>query len=146
MKGSIEYGPAILLAGTVAFAGFILGVGAFLGGYARPASPTPPTELAEKTYMVEDLDAVLEACEIEDVAIDGASVTLVGADHPSQKRQCFVAEMGATELADRDYSGVFGTSVPTGGEYAWSNVSMSWQQTDAGRDVAITVELRSPDR
>lgn len=142
MKGSIEYGPAIPLAGTVAFAGFILGVGAFLVGYAlgdQPAPP-PPTELAEKTYMVEDLDAALEACEIEDVAIDGSSVTLVGADHPSQKRQCFVAEMGATELADRDYSGVFGTSVPTGGEYAWSNVSMSWQQTDAGRDVTITVE------
>lgn len=130
-----------LLAGTILCSGIAVAGGVFLGGYAlgeQPAPP-PPTELAEKTYTIEDLEAALAACEIEGVAVEDSAVTLVGADHPSQNRQCFVAEMRATELADREYAGVLGTRVPDEGEYAWSNVTMSWQQAEVGRDVTITV-------
>lgn len=139
---TIERGPATLLAGAVIVAGIAVGAGAFLGGYALGDEPAPPapTELAEKVYTEADLEAALATCELDGAEVVDSSVTLLGADYPGVNRQCFVAEMGATELADREFTTVIGANQPEEGEYAWSNVRMSWKQTDEGRDVTITVE------
>lgn len=123
----------------------LVGVGVFLGGYllGEASAPPPPTELAEKVYTVDDLEGALAACQLEGVAVEDSSVTLLGADHPGTNRQCFVVEMGATAIADREFSYGFGTKPadrPEGGEYSWSNVHMEWEQTDEGRDVTIKVE------
>lgn len=131
-----------VLAGSVLVAGLAVGGGAFLGGFAlgdTPAPP-PPTELAEKTYTDKDLEAALVACELDGATLESSSVTLIGSEWPALNRQCFVAEMGASEIADRDYTGTLGTGRTEGGEYSWSNVHMSWEQTDEGRDVSITVQ------
>lgn len=134
-----------VLAGTILCAGLAVAGGAFLGGYAlgdQPAPP-PPTELAEKTYTVEDLEAALSACEIEGADVESSAVTLIGADHSPMKRGCFVAEMGAPELAQREYgfsaAGTAEAHYLSSADYAWSNVTMSWEQTRQGRDVTITV-------
>lgn len=146
MNAHIERGPAILLAGAVIVAGISFGAGAFFGGYALGESQpnAAPTALAETTYAGDDLSRALVACEIEGAAVEGSSVTLLGSDHSPMKRQCFVTEMGATELASREYS-FSSWSTPKEdyleeGEYFWSNVHMMWEQTDDGRDVTITVE------
>lgn len=146
MSVVLERWQAGVLAGSVLVAGIAVAGGAFLGGYAlgdTPAPP-PPTELAERTYTPGDLEAALVACEIEDVTLDGRSVTVPG-DRPPMNRQCFVAEMGATELAIREYEwSSWGTTNEEHfldrGEYSWSNVHMLWEQTDEGRDVSITVQ------
>ena len=146
MSVILERWQAGVLAGSVLVAGVAVAGGAFLGGYALGDSPAPPppTELAEKTYRVEDLEAALSACKLEDVPLEGQSVTVSG-DHPPTSRQCFVAEMGASELAIREYEwSSWGTTNPEhhleSGEYSWSNVRMVWKQTDEGRDVNITVQ------
>ncbi len=133
-----------VLAGSVLVAGLAVAGGAFLGGYTLGYTPAPPprTELAEKTYTDKDLEEALAACEIDAAIADGA-VTLPGADHPAMNRQCFVGEMGAPVIADREFSYGFGTrgeDRPEGGEYSWSNVHMTWKQTDDGRDVSITAQ------
>ena len=141
MSVTLENGPAALLAGTVMCGSLIIGIGAFLGGYTlgdQPATPAP-TALAEKTYTTEDLETALAACRIEGAKVEGSSVTLIGGDWPAYKRQCFIAEMGAPEIAQTEYEYWGGVEV-RGGEYAWSNVQMTWEQTDEGRDVTITVE------
>lgn len=146
MNAHIERGPAILLAGAVIVAGIIFGAGAFVGGYALGESrpDAAPTALAETTYTGDDLSSALAACEIEAGAVEDGSVTLLGADQSPMKRQCFVAEMGATELASREY-GFSSWSTPKEdyleeGEYVWSNVHMIWEQTNDGRNVTISVE------
>lgn len=144
MSQSITIGrdAALLIMFSVLAAGILLGGGAFLGGYMLGDEPAPPapTELAEKTYTVADLEQALATCEIDGATIEGSTVTLLGGDHPGLNRQCVVAEMGATELADREYTTVVGGNVPEKGDYTWSNVHMTWQQTDEGRDVTITVQ------
>lgn len=142
---TLERWQVWVLAGTILCAGLAVAGGAFLGGYAlgdEPAPP-PPTELAEKTYTVEDLEDALTACQVEGVAVDSTSVTLIGGDHSPMRRACFVEEMGAPAIAQQEYS-YAGVSTrpdfrPDGGEYAWSNVAMSWEQTDEGRDVTLRV-------
>lgn len=138
---------ALLLGIMVLVAGLALGVGAFLGGWSLGERTAPgqalQTELAEKTYTVADLEAALAACEIDGAKVENSSVTLLGADYPSMNRQCFIAEMGASEIADREFSYGIGTKEedrPAGGDYSWSNVHMVWEQTDDGRDVTIAVE------
>lgn len=149
---SIDRRSAILVAIAAAAGGAALGVGAFLGGYAlgERAAPEPtaaavPTELAEKTYTVADLEAALGACGIEGVAVEDGVVSLAGEDHPGYTRQCFVAEMGASEVAQAEYRHInLGEEKDdwlTSGEYTWSNVHMEWEQTRAGRDLTITVTL-----
>lgn len=134
-----------LLAGTILCSGIAVAGGAFLGGYAlgeQPAPP-PPTELAEKTYTIEDLKAALSACEIEGAEPESSAVTLIGADHSPTKRGCFVVEMGAPELAQQEYGySALGTDEAHylgGADYARSNVTMTWEQTAEGRDVTIMV-------
>lgn len=139
----LERWQAWLLAGSIACAGLTVAIGAFLGGYVlgdQPAPP-PPTELAEKTYTVEDLESALTACKIEGVTVESSSVTLLGADWPSPQRQCFVMTMGATPLAKAEYAGIYinEDDPPRGGEHVWSNVTLSWEQTGQGRDVTISV-------
>lgn len=143
----LERTTGIGIASAVLTAGLLAGAGAFLGGYALGERSAPEqtlqTELAEKTYTVDDLEAALVACEIEGVSVESSSVTLLGADYPGMNRQCFIAEMGATELADREFSFGLGTRPEDyldGGEYSWSNVHMVWEQASDGRDVTITVE------
>ena len=140
----LERTTGIGIASAVLTAGLLVGAGAFFGGYAlgERTAPEPvlQTELAEKTYTVSDLEAALGACELDGATVDGSSVTLIGGEWPSMNRQCFVAEMGASEIADREYSYPFGPDRPEGGVYSWSNVHMVWKQTDEGRDVTITVE------
>lgn len=142
MSVTLEKSSAVLLAVAVAYGSLAVGIGAFLGGYALGDEPEPvaPTALAEKTYTVADLEAALAACEIDGAKVVDSSVSLLGGDWPAYKRQCFVAEMGATELADRDYTGGWGVEITGGATYHWSNVEMVWEQTDEGRDVTITVE------
>lgn len=147
----IERSTGIGVAAVVLTAGLVFGAGAFLGGYVlgeRSApEPAPQTELAAKEYVAGDLEAAMAACRIEGLVAKESSVTLAGADHSPMKRQCFVAEMGATELAIAEYGfSSWGTPEDSwieGGEYSWSNVHMVWEQTDTGRDVTITVEERS---
>lgn len=147
---SIDRRSAILVAIAAAAGGAALGVGAFLGGYALGERAAPelapaavPTKLAEKTYTVADLEAALDACGIEGATVEGGTVTLAGADHAGYTRQCFVAEMGAPELAQAEYR--HNNQVEQqenwleSGEYTWSNVLMEWEQTRAGRDLTITV-------
>lgn len=148
MSESITIGrnAALLIMFAVLAAGVLVGGGAFLGGYMLGDEPAPPapTELAEKSYTVADLEAALAACEIEGVAVESSSATLIGADHSPMKRGCFVAEMGAPELAQQEYGfSAVGTNEAhylSSADYAWSNVTMSWQQTSQGRDVTITVQ------
>lgn len=135
-----------VLSGSILCAGLAVAGGAFLGGYVlgdQPAPP-PPTELAEKTYTVEDLEAALSACEVEGVAVASSALTLNGGEHSPMKRGCFVAEMGAPELAQQEYGfSAVGTAEAhylSSADYAWSNVTMTWEQTGQGRDVTITVE------
>ena len=49
MSVTLEKGPAVLLAGTVMCGSLVIGIGAFLGGYALGDQPEPPapTALAE---------------------------------------------------------------------------------------------------
>lgn len=54
-----------------------------------------------------------------------------------------MAEMGASEIADREFSygiGMRPEDRPEGGDYSWSNVHMVWSQTDDGRDLTIAVD------
>lgn len=141
MSVILERWQAGMLAGSVVVAGIAVAGGAFLGGYALGDQPTPPppTELADKTYTVEDLDAALDACRIDGVEVQDGAVVLIGANHPATKRQCMVRQMNAPALAQTEYE-YWGAVEVSGGEYSWSNVSMSWEQTDQGRDVTITVE------
>lgn len=145
MSVILERWQAGVLAGSVLVAGVAVAGGAFLGGYALGDQPTPPppTELADKTYTVEDLEAALASCEIEEAVVDGGAVTLLGGDHSPMKRQCFVGEMGASELAIAEY-GYSSSGTPQeyyldSGDYSWSNVRMTWEQTNQGRDVTISV-------
>ena len=142
MSITLENGPAALLAGTVMCGSLIIGIGAFLGGYALGDQPTPPapTALAEKTYTTEDLETALAACRLEGAKVEGSAVTLIGGDWPATKRQCLVRQMDAPALAQTEYEYWGGAVRLSGGEYTWSNVHMTWEQTDEGRDVTITVE------
>lgn len=145
MSVILERWQAGMLAGSVVVAGIAVAGGAFLGGYALGDTPTPsrPTELAEKTYAAQDLEAALAACEIKGVPVEAASVTLIGGEHSSMRRGCFVEEMGAPPIAQHEYGwSNFGTPKEhyiDGGEYSWSNLHMVWEQTEEGRDVTITV-------
>lgn len=138
---TVSRGGVVGIAAAVLTAGLIVGGGALLGGYAlgaaRPAEA--PTELAEKTYTDADLEAALAACQIDGVTVADHAVTLVGTEWPSLNRQCFVGEMGASELADRDYAGGIGMDGSGGATYRWSNVTMVWVQTPEARDVTITI-------
>lgn len=143
----LERTTGIGIASAVLTAGLLVGAGAFFGGYALGERRAPEqvlqTELAEKVYDVDDLKAALDACLLEDASVDRSSVTLIGGEHPPAKRQCFVVEMGAPEIVDREYTGGLGLpreGADLGGEYSWSNVHMVWEQTSDGRDVTITVE------
>lgn len=136
---TLERWQVWILAGSILCAGLAVAGGAFLGGYAlgdQPAPP-PPTELAEKTYTAQDLETALAACEIDGVAVEGGAVTLLGSDYPGPNRQCVVREMGPPPLALTEYEN-FGGEISSG-DYSWSNVTMSWEQTGQGRDVTITV-------
>lgn len=139
MSVILERWQAGMLAGSVLVAGVAVAGGAFLGGYAlgdQPAPP-PPTELAEKKYTVEDLEAAMAECQVEGASVEGGAVTLLGGDYAGPNRQCFVREMGAPSLALTEYEN-FGGQVSSG-DYSWSNVTMTWEQTNQGRDVTITV-------
>lgn len=99
--------------------------------------------IRDRTYNIEDLAAALTVCEVDGGEVQEGSVTLLGADHPAMNRQCFVVEMGAPEIANREYGFGMGAppeDIPTEGEYTWSNVHMVWEQTETGRDVTITVQ------
>lgn len=137
----VERTAGIGIAAAILTAGLVVGAGAFLGGYlaGESAHQAEPTELAEKTFTVADLEAALTACEIDGAAVDGSSVTLLGGDYPGPSRQCVVAEMDAPSLAQTEFGHISNTPLE-GGEYSWSNVHMVWEQTDEGRDVTITVE------
>ncbi|MEE1618108.1 hypothetical protein [Brachybacterium sp. J153] len=106
MSVTLEKSSAVLLAVAVACGSLAVGIGAFLGGYALGDEPEPvaPTALAEKTYTVADLEAALAACELDGAEVVDSSVSLLGGDWPAYKRQYFVAEMDAPEIADRDYT------------------------------------------
>ncbi|UVY83806.1 hypothetical protein NLU66_16590 [Brachybacterium sp. NBEC-018] len=139
---TISRGGVVGIAAAVLTAGLMVGGGALFGGYAlgaaRPAEA--PTELAEKTYTDADLEAAIVACALNGVVVKNHSVTLPGGEWPALNRQCFVTEMDATGLADRDYTGGLGVEGTEGATYRWSNVTMTWKQTDEGRDVTIAVE------
>ncbi|QCR53223.1 hypothetical protein C1N80_06260 [Brachybacterium sp. SGAir0954] len=138
---TIGSGAVVGISAAVLIAGLAVGGGALLGGYAlgaaRPAEV--PTELAEKTYTDADLEAAIAACALDGAVVEDHSVTLPGDEWPALNRQCFVTEMDATGLADRDYTGGLGVDGTLGATYHWSNVTMTWKQTDQGRDLTISV-------
>ena len=145
MSVVLERWQAGIIAGSIVVAGIAVAGGAFLGGYAHGGqlAPPPPTELAEKTFTTQDLEAALSACEIEGVTEEDSSVTLISKDHSPMRRGCFVEEMGAPAIAQHEYGfsswGTAETDYLGGGEYSWSNVRMVWEQTDSGREVTIEV-------
>lgn len=118
-------------------------IGAALGGtaYGRASAPAP-TKLAERTYRVQDLVDAAEACGAPTSVVSGSTLTMMSADFGAPTRQCVVAELDAPSRAIAEYGGL-GTKPEfqlDGGSYEWSNASMTWKQTDDGRDLTITVK------
>lgn len=148
MKSSVTVsrGGVLGVAAAVLIAGLAVGGGALLGGYALGAAQPveAPTELAEKAYTDADLEAALAVCEVDGAPVKDGVLTMSGTDFPGYLRQCVLEEMGASTLAAREYgydaAGTPESFRPDAGEHSWSNVTMTWKQTENGRDLTISVK------
>lgn len=130
---------ALVLTGAVVASG--IGYAGY--AYGRESAPSAPTALAEKAYASSDLTQALGDCGVDPTLVTDGAVTLLGKDYPAHTRQCVAMSMGATPraIAEFSYDG-FGTPEEQRiavGSYEWSNVTMTWKQTETGRDLTIRV-------
>lgn len=131
-------------AGTLVATGALVAAGVWFGGYAfgQDSVAADTTAPVERVYTADDLRAAAADCGVQGGVVAGSTLSMPSADYASYSRQCVVAALDAPPRAEAEYSAAIIQErfQLDGGEYAWSNIAMSWKQTDDGRDLTMTVE------
>lgn len=121
-----------LVASGIGYAGY---------AYGRETAPQLVATPTERVYTPDDLRAAATACGAAADVVSGDTLTMLGANFAGYTRQCVVAEIDAPSRAVAEFGNI--TARPgleiDGGEYSWSNVTMTWKQTEIGRDLTIKV-------
>lgn len=131
-------------AGSAIICASVVGAGLAWGGveYGRATAPVPT--VAERVYTAADLTTAAEACGAPATVVAGNTLTMPGGEHAPYTRGCVIAELDAPARAQAEYGYDRGATRPgfiiDGGTYTWSNVTMTWAQTDEGRDLTITIQ------
>lgn len=130
-------------ASALVLSGALVAAGVGYGGYAygRETAPQPTESSSERVYGPDDLRAAATTCGADATTVSGDTLSMSGASFAAYTRQCVVIELDAPAIAQTSYSSpvVVEQFQQDSGEYSWSNVTMTWKQTESGRDLTITV-------